>query len=153
LITLNWLVFPLHLLFFNFISELYHQKSDPFKEIGYTLVGLIWIGIPVCIAPMMVMHSGKFHPELLAGCFYAVWANDTGAYLVGRAFGKTKLFERISPKKTWEGAAGGMLFALLVALATAHFYPVISKMDWLIIGAIAVFAGNFGDLIESLLDL
>jgi phosphatidate cytidylyltransferase len=95
----------------------------------------------------------RFSSELLAGCFYLVWANDTGAYLFGRKLGKNKLFERISPKKTWEGAAGGAILALALSYPIAQFYTIISFADWAILAAITVLTGNYGDLVESLLIL
>ena len=133
-----------------FIGELYRKKSNPFHQIAFTLLGIIWVGLPMCLIPFLVNVKTGFHPELLAGCFYLVWANDTGAYLVGRKLGKTKLFERISPKKTWEGAAGGAILALALSYPIAQFYNVISFTDWAILAIITVLTGNYGDLVESL---
>jgi phosphatidate cytidylyltransferase len=79
-----------------------------------------------------------------------IWANDTGAYLSGRFFGKKKLFERISPKKTWEGAIGGGLLALATSLLISKFNDTLASEHWFAIAFIVVVAGNFGDLIESL---
>lgn len=133
-----------------FIGELYRKKSNPFRQIAFTLLGIIWVGLPMSLIPFLVGVKSGFHPELLAGCFYLVWANDTGAYLFGRKLGKNKLFERISPKKTWEGAAGGAILALALSYPIAQFYTIISFTDWAILAAITVLTGNYGDLVESL---
>ncbi|MBL0246373.1 MAG: phosphatidate cytidylyltransferase [Sphingobacteriales bacterium] len=79
-----------------------------------------------------------------------VWSNDTAAYLSGRAFGRHKLFERISPKKTWEGTIGGGLFTLFVGWLLSILFRF-SLTTWLGIAALAVLCGTWGDLIESLL--
>jgi phosphatidate cytidylyltransferase len=133
-----------------FIGELYRKKNNPFRQIAFTLLGIIWIGLPMCLIPFLVNVKSNFHPEILVGCFYLVWANDTGAYLSGRKLGKTKLFERISPKKTWEGAAGGAILALALSYPIAQYFTIISFIDWVILAAIIVLTGNYGDLVESL---
>ena len=133
-----------------FIGELYRKKSNPFRQIAFTLLGMVWIGLPMSLIPFLVYVKDGFHPEILVGCFYLVWANDTGAYLSGRKLGKTKLFERISPKKTWEGAAGGAILALAISYPIAQYYTIITFTDWVIIAAITVLTGNYGDLVESL---
>jgi phosphatidate cytidylyltransferase len=79
-----------------------------------------------------------------------VWANDTGAYLLGRKIGKRKLFERISPGKTWEGAAGGAMLALAVSYPISRYFHVIPFDDWVVIAIITIMTGNYGDLVESL---
>lgn len=133
-----------------FIGELYRKKSNPFRQISYTLTGIVWIGLPMSIIPFLVYVKEGFHPEILVGCFYLVWANDTGAYLSGRKLGKTKLFERISPKKTWEGAAGGAILALALSYPISQYFTIISFSDWSVLGALTVLTGNYGDLVESL---
>jgi phosphatidate cytidylyltransferase len=82
-----------------------------------------------------------------------LWTSDTGAYLAGRSFGKHKLFERISPKKTWEGSIGGFILVTIVAYTLSHFelFDAIDTVDWLIVGALIVIFGTYGDLFESLL--
>jgi len=80
-----------------------------------------------------------------------IWANDSGAYIVGSLIGKNKLFERISPKKSWEGFIGGGIFSMLAAWLISLFVVEISLIDWLVIAIITFIFGTFGDLIESLL--
>lgn len=80
-----------------------------------------------------------------------LWASDTGAYLAGRTFGKTKLFERHSPKKTWEGSFGGLIISGLAAFILSRFFPGIETWQWLISSVIIVVFGTYGDLTESML--
>src|ERR1035437_3005527 len=80
-----------------------------------------------------------------------LWAHDTGAYLFGIKFGKTPLFERHSPKKTWEGLMGGMGISLLVSLILSYFYAELSALHWAVISIIISVFGTYGDLVESML--
>jgi phosphatidate cytidylyltransferase len=79
-----------------------------------------------------------------------LWASDTGAYFAGTKFGKTKLFERVSPKKSWEGFLGGAFSAIGVAFIITRYFHVIEDWKWLVIAGIIIIAGTYGDLIESL---
>lgn len=88
---------------------------------------------------------------LLIGLFVIIWSSDVFAYLVGSAIGKNRLFERVSPKKSWEGSIGGLSFALLAAYILSLIYPQISLVNWLVLAIIIVIAGTFGDLVESML--
>ena len=78
-----------------------------------------------------------------------LWTNDTFAYVVGKKFGKRKLFESVSPNKTWEGTIGGAIFALALAYIMARYFRELYRSDWLIIAGIIVVFGNLGDLIQS----
>ena len=82
--------------------------------------------------------------------FIIIWTNDTFAYLSGLAFGKHKLFERISPKKTWEGFFGGLIIALVFGYFLHRFISEISLIQWLILTGIIVISSVIGDLVESL---
>lgn len=104
----------------------------------------------ICIA--LLQHFSVVHGNYYVLLFFAtMWINDTGAYLSGRAFGKTALFPRISPKKTWEGLIGGVFISLLAAFACAHFLG--DGLYLFDIGFVAIIAisGTFGDLVESAL--
>jgi phosphatidate cytidylyltransferase len=96
--------------------------------------------------------NGTHNPFLVLGLFVVIWIYDTGAYLVGTLFGKHKLFERISPKKTWEGAIGGGLISVLIStFVLSKYLPVLSIWQWAIGAILIVVFGTFGDLSESLL--
>jgi len=70
---------------------------------------------------------------------------------VGTAFGKYRLFERVSPNKTWEGAIGGALLTFLCAYVISLYYTQIYLYNWMVISAIIVVFGTYGDLFESML--
>ncbi len=90
-----------------------------------------------------------YKPQVIIGVLILVWTNDTFAYIVGKRFGKNKLFERISPKKTIEGLLGGILFAIIASIVLSLYFTFFSVYIWI---ASAIFVGLFGtlgDLVES----
>jgi phosphatidate cytidylyltransferase len=137
-----------------FIAELFKQSSDPFGNIGTTIVGIIYIALPLGLLNYLyhpVVYPYNFSFGILLGYFIILWLNDTGAYLVGSAFGKHTLFERISPGKTWEGSIGGALFAILAAAVLSNYFTGITIFQWTMMALIIVVFGTLGDLIESML--
>ena len=108
------------------VSELYRKQENPFDSLAHTFFSVLYTAIPFSMFPFaafmrtglgsLLPHQGiVFSPGIIIGFFLLIWANDTGAYLTGISVGRHKLFERISPKKTWEGFIGGVIFAMLVA--------------------------------------
>jgi len=138
---------------FVFLIELYRHSSLPFLNIAYTFFGVIYIAIPFS----MLISFSAFEKEYNAvsyqvlGYFLILWSYDTFAYLTGMKFGKHRLFERISPKKSWEGVIGGALFAFLSAYLMSAFFSPYSLSHWCIIALIIIIFGTFGDLVESML--
>ncbi|MFS0727876.1 phosphatidate cytidylyltransferase [Paenibacillus sp. 1P07SE] len=113
------------------------------------LLGSLYIGFgfSAMIAVRLIEPHGLFYTALAFGC---IWASDIGAYFCGRAFGRHKLWPAISPNKTIEGAAGGILLAVVVALVCALLAPQwIAPGQALLIGLVAAVAGQLGDLIQS----
>ncbi len=152
-ISFKFLILLLIASLLTFFAELYRKQKDPFKNIAFTFLGLIYVALPFSLLSLLVIDIQTgflYRGEILLGYFLILWANDTGAYLSGRWFGKNKLFERISPKKTWEGAMGGALFSIGVAILCSRFYLSINLLDWIIISIIIVITGSLGDLVESL---
>ena len=94
--------------------------------------------------------GGSYYYQIVLGFFFLLWANDTGAYLVGRKLGRTKLFERISPKKTWEGSLGGAVLGIGVGYLNAQIFTDLSLFNWIIVALLVVVFGSLGDLVESL---
>ena len=148
------IVVILPIFFIPIIIELYRKKERPLINSAVTIFGLIYIALPVSLLNMMNDPIGGtvFHhfPAYLTAYFLITWIYDTGAYLVGKNFGKHKFFERISPKKTWEGAIGGTVVAIL---ATAGFYSIAEGtqlIHLLVLTGLIILFGTFGDLAESL---
>ncbi|MDX1911562.1 MAG: phosphatidate cytidylyltransferase, partial [Saprospiraceae bacterium] len=96
-------------------------------------------------------YGNIYYPNRVLGLLLLVWINDVGAYLLGSRWGSTKLLERISPKKTWEGTIGGALFAVAGGYALSYFIPDYSTRQWLALGLCAALGSNLGDLVESML--
>lgn len=146
------LVFPLILLLM--FVELFRNTQNPIINIGYTILGIIYVAVPFGLLAKISFFSvdgnPSYSPWLTGGFFLLIMMNDTAAYLVGVPLGKNRLFERVSPKKSWEGAIGGMLFTLLLAYFLSRYLEVISFTSWLIIAFLVVVFGSLGDLVESM---
>jgi phosphatidate cytidylyltransferase len=93
--------------------------------------------------------TGTYQGEIPLAMFIFVWVNDTGAYLTGRAMGKSKMFERVSPNKTWEGTIGGVIFAGVAGYVISMYVEAYSPLIWTILGVVAGIMATIGDLIES----
>jgi phosphatidate cytidylyltransferase len=144
------------------VVELYRKQQKPFDSLAHTFFSVIYTALPFSLLSFSAFsHTGlnsllphsniSFSPGIIIGFFLLVWANDTGAYLSGASFGRHRLFERISPKKTWEGFIGGLLIAALVAWLLSGWLGVVNKIQWMVISVIISVAGTYGDLLESML--
>jgi phosphatidate cytidylyltransferase len=133
-----------------FVSELYRHKANPLNNWAYFIMGQVFVALPFSLLNF-ILFIHNWQPLVLLAVFVTIWVNDTGAYLIGITFGKHRLFERISPKKSWEGFFGGAFFALLSGYVFSLLIPEISLLNWLIFSEIIVVFGTFGDLIESLM--
>lgn len=137
------------------IYELFRKKKDPIANLALTAFGLIYVTIPFSLLNFLAFHEIKglinYHYELLISLFIFVWASDSGAYLLGVRFGRHRLFERISPKKSWEGLIGGVVTALIAAWILTFIFPQYSPVLLAIMAMLVVIAGTFGDLVESMI--
>lgn len=134
-----------------FIASLYQKREKPFADIAYTLLGILYVVLPFASFVTLGFLTGSYDYRIPLGFMLILWGNDTGAYLIGRFWGKHRLFERISPKKTWEGLIGGILLALVTSLLLAHYFPVLARWQWLGMALTVSIFGTFGDLVESML--
>lgn len=141
-----WLILPF---LFPFIIELFTKQDAPILNISITLLGFIYIVFPLTLLIYFYQANIAIPYKYLLGFFIFIWINDTMAYLTGKQFGKHALFLRISPKKTWEGTIGGIVFTILTAWGIAIFLHENFYL-WFIFALITVIPGIFGDLIESL---
>ena len=134
-----------------FFIKLYKAKDDkPFRNIAYTFLGVIYVALPFALLIILAFLTYKYSWQRPLGCLFLLWASDTGAYFAGTKFGKTKLFERVSPKKSWEGSVGGFIASMIVAYILSKYFHDLEPWQWLGCGAIIVVAGTYGDLVESL---
>ena len=144
------------------VIELYRKQDKPFDSLAHTLFSVLYTAIPFSMFPFAAFsRTGLnsilphiniiFSPGIIIGFFILIWANDTGAYLTGMLFGRHKLMERISPKKTWEGFIGGLIIASVAAWFLSDWLGVVDKIHWVIISLIISVAGTYGDLVESML--
>ncbi|TBN05559.1 phosphatidate cytidylyltransferase [Hyunsoonleella flava] len=97
----------------------------------------------------LVLIASVFSPKILLGAFILVWVNDSFAYFVGKNFGKQKLFEKISPKKTVEGFLGGLLFSCIASYFISTMTTTLNFTNWLLLAIVITVFGTLGDLIES----
>jgi phosphatidate cytidylyltransferase len=155
--SLEWLpiisilfIFPL---FFTLIlEELWRKKENPLINISILVFGIIYIVLPFWLTIDLNLREdvATHYMPLVVGMYLLIWTNDTFAYLSGKKFGKTKLFERISPKKTWEGTIGGIAVTLIVGYIFGAFVNRGDELFWVIAAAIIAPCAIFGDLLESL---
>jgi len=141
--------------FLTFIVELYRKKENPIHNIACNLLGFLYVVFPMSLSCFLVFpglpNNPKFYPWILFGISITIWAYDSGAYLVGTSFGRHRLFERISPKKSWEGVIGGGMVALLVGVLNAWLFQNLEITGWMAISVIVVIFGTLGDLVESMM--
>jgi len=161
-IPMKFLMILIPMVLIILVTELYRKQEKPFDSLAHTFFSVLYTAVPFSMFPFAAFsRSGLssilphqnivFSPGIIIGFFLLIWANDTGAYLSGISFGRHKLFERISPKKTWEGFFGGLILAILVGWLLSSWLGVVSKNQWIIIGVIISIAGTYGDLVESML--
>ena len=143
-----WLLAPLG--FLIFILKLYDVKDEqPVAGIATTWLGIIYIAVPFTLLHWIAYAPGYYEYQLVLGVLLLHWAHDVGAYFAGVQFGRTKLFERWSPKKSWEGSAGGTILTLACAAAGAQWAYTISMYQWIGVALIIIVTGTYGDLVES----
>jgi len=141
----------LPVIYIAFLIKLYKKtESKPFTNIGLTFLGIIYVALPFALFHLPAFYTGSYTYEIVLGIILIQWASDTGAFFAGIRFGKRKLFERVSPKKSWEGFMGGMMVALAMSWGCFQYLGVLQSLQWLGIGFIISVVGTYGDLIESL---
>jgi phosphatidate cytidylyltransferase len=161
-LSLKYFLIIIPLFFMIMIIELYRKQEKPFDSIAHTLFGIFYTIMPFSLIPFSAFshtgintlathHLSSFSPGIIIGFFLLLWANDTGAYLIGVVFGKHRLMERISPKKSWEGFFGGVLLSVITAWLISRWLGVVTPFLWIIISFIISVSGTYGDLIESML--
>ncbi|GGD26332.1 phosphatidate cytidylyltransferase [Hyunsoonleella pacifica] len=128
------------------IKDLFSRKTIPLFVTKRFIITTFYLSSGFVFA---VLTASVFSPKILLGCFILVWINDSFAYLVGKNFGRQKLFEKISPKKTVEGFLGGLFFACITSYFISSFTGTLNFTNWLMLSITVAVFGTLGDLIES----
>ncbi|RXF71900.1 phosphatidate cytidylyltransferase [Arcticibacter tournemirensis] len=149
--NIHWILISVPVSVLICISELFRKEKKPFHSIAYTFFGVLMVIVPFSFYTAAAFSNGEYSFHYSLGFLLLLWASDTGAYLFGIKLGKNKLFERHSPKKTWEGFFGGMITSLAVAFILSTQFTELSSLNWAVISFLIVVGGTFGDLFESML--
>lgn len=133
-----------------FVVELFYDSETPLRNVATTLMGIFYVAYPMALLLFIpILITGEWQPESFLFYLFIVWGNDVFAYLTGIAFGKHKMAPRISPKKSWEGFAGGVAGAM--AMGAIGSFVVGGPLGmWLGLAAVVAITSVFGDLVESM---
>ena len=145
------------------IVTLYDKRATALRHLAFSVLSLIYILVPLLSLHQLYASPGSavclgegVGAYLVLTLFILIWLNDTGAYCVGSLIGKRRLFERLSPKKSWEGFFGGLGFSSLGSWLCFSYLGTLPQMELGAIGSIAIgaaiaIAATWGDLFESLI--
>ena len=135
----------------RFVMQLYLHRENAVRHIACSVLSVVYVAVPLSFASAMLMLS----PGLLLLMFVMIWLNDTGAFLVGSAIGSHHLFKRLSPKKSWEGFFGGLIFCIAAGILSKMFFPetfgIFSTRTLAIFGILVSVMSTWGDLFESMI--
>lgn len=161
------LAYVLIFVFFVFVIALFDDNKNTILNITHTLAGIIYAVVPFAVLVSitcidknytlthqtgnLIDDIAPYNPHYVLGIILLIWMNDVCAYLVGSLIGKHKLYERISPGKTWEGSIGSAILTMGCSFIIANWYPELSLKHWMIMTLIICVFGTIGDLVESML--
>lgn len=141
-----------------FLTELFRNKDSAIINIGTTLLGVIYFGVlssSILLIREVFSGNNLLYAEggyLIISILISIWVCDSAAFFLGSAFGKHKLFPRVSPNKSWEGAIAGFIFSIIsMLIAKFYFVDFLSLQDAIVMGIIVGTVGQMGDLVESLI--
>ena len=140
------------LIAYTFIRELYSKENNSLDNFAYFALSQIYSALPFALLNILSTvgaTDSTYNYALPLSIFIFIWCNDTGAFFAGSTMGRHKMWERISPKKTWEGFAGGTIAALIAAYVLSLFFAQLTLWQWLGMAIVVVAGSTYGDLIES----
>ena len=133
-------------LIYQLLSKKVISSRDDRAKMGLTIRYLIF---SFCFLILIPFQKNQYNPYIILNILILIWINDSFAYLVGKNFGRRKLFESVSPKKTIEGFLGGLSFSIGTGYLISHYVQDYSTQNWIIIAMIVSVIGTIGDLVES----
>jgi phosphatidate cytidylyltransferase len=147
----RWLVLAIPALLIILSQPLFVTSGNPTLSAAFTLLGLLYVVVPITLLTQLMYHpyTEGFDYQVVLLILTTLWINDTGAYLTGLLFGRHKVFSRISPKKSWEGIAGGLILSALGVWILQPLFPDIPALHCWILLPVIVFSGTIGDFTES----
>lgn len=135
--------------YFMFTCSSPGQQST--TNMGKAIMGPVYIATPMA----MILYIDCYYPNKgylwIFFLLVVIFASDTGAFYCGKLFGKHKLYEAVSPGKTWEGAIGGVVLSIIAALWFSYLVPQCQGPGMLLLVVALTVAGQIGDLVESML--
>jgi phosphatidate cytidylyltransferase len=139
------------IILYNLIHSLYIKDKENGEFMARSVFATIYVTLPLLL--LNIIHGNPMLPgiSIVLTLFILIWINDSFAYIFGLLLGKHRLFERISPKKSWEGFIGGFIMTLVASYILNLIYPSPGLIYWMIFGILTVLAGVYGDFIESML--
>lgn len=140
----------LFLTIYFLVRALFLKNENPVHQLSVNMLALGYITLPLILINLVSATANISGIPYVLAMFFIIWTNDTFAYLFGIAFGKHKIFERISPKKSWEGFLGGLMMTVVASLIFHFIYPSFGLHNWLLFGLITAIAAVMGDFIESM---
>ncbi len=148
----SWTLLPAYVVA-RMVTQLYLPRLNAVTSFARSFMSIIYVAFPFSLLPVIASLGNT---RLVLALFIFIWLNDTGAFVVGSLLGKHRLWERISPKKSWEGVVGGLLFVLLgawlIVRVFGDYFPGPTVLWWwMALGAVVVVGATLGDLFESLL--
>ncbi len=148
-LTPYFLIFEIPFLIF-LIYDLFQAKFKLYRNTFVKFLFLIgYVIVPFILLIKLPIIQNSFEPKIVIGIFILIWNNDTFAYICGKSFGKRKLFEKMSPKKTIEGFIGGLIFTLVASYIISIYFTFFDLKTWLLTAILVSILGTIGDLVES----
>lgn len=141
------------LIVYSFIRQLFSNEGSSLDNYAYFILTQVYAALPFATLNILSTAGatgGSTYSFILPlSIFIFIWSNDTGAFCCGCTLGRHKLWERISPKKTWEGFIGGCVVAMIAAYVISIYFEELTMLQWIGMAIVVVVSGTLGDLIES----